>query len=60
MLNICDYKELTEIPADTVEYYKVEQAKGNKFGMFPYVPHVLSQGEVVIKGLEIIDWNQSE
>lgn len=57
LLKISDYKELTEIPADTIEYYKVEQAKGSKFGMFPYVPHVLSQGEVEIEDLEIINWN---
>lgn len=60
MMNTGDYKELTEIPADTIEYYKVEQEKGNKFGMFPYIPHVLSQGEVEIEGLEIINWNQVE
>lgn len=52
-----DYQELTEIPRDTVVYYEEENEKGNKFGMFPFIPHILSYGEVAISNAEIINWS---
>ncbi|MFJ7637873.1 MULTISPECIES: group-specific protein [unclassified Peribacillus] len=58
LLNIETYRELKEIPAASVEYYKTENEKGNRFGLFPYIPHLLSLGEVEINNVEIISWNQ--
>ena len=58
LLDTKDYQELTEIPIETVDYYKVESAKGKKFGMFSFVPHVLSYGEVSIANTEIINWSK--
>lgn len=55
-----DYTELKEIPSDTLEYYKMEKEKGSNFGLFPYIPHLLSLGEVDIKDIEIITWNRFE
>ena len=57
-LNIEDYTELKEIPSDTIEYYKAEKDKGKPFGLFPYIPHLLSLGEIDIKDVEIIIWNR--
>ncbi|SFC51356.1 hypothetical protein SAMN05443252_10438 [Bacillus sp. OV322] len=58
LLNIEDYKELTELPPAAFEYYKKESRKGNRFGLFPYIPHVLSLGEVDINNAEIITWKE--
>lgn len=59
-LNINAYQELKEIPTDTLNYYKTENEKGNKFGLFPFIPHILSLGEVEVKDSEIVAWNRFE
>lgn len=58
LLDTRDYQELTSIPKDTVDYYMEEHSKGNKFGIFPFIPHVLSYGEVSIANAEIINWSK--
>ena len=58
LLNIETYKELKEIPSALVEYYKIENEKGNRFGLFPNIPHLLSLGEVEINDVEIVTWNK--
>lgn len=58
LLDTKEYKELTEIPIDTVVYYEKENAKGNKFGMFPFIPHILSCGKVSISNVEIMSWSE--
>ncbi|MEH7335989.1 group-specific protein [Neobacillus drentensis] len=58
IVDIDDYKELTGLPSVTSEYYKDESRKGNRFGLFHYVPHLLSLGEVEIGNVEIITWNE--
>lgn len=58
ILNVETYQELKELPAASVEYYQLENEKGNKFGLFAYIPHVLSLGEVQINDVEIVYWNQ--
>lgn len=60
LLNIEMYKGLKEIPPTTVEYYKIENEKGNRFGLFSYIPHLLSLGDVKINDVEIISWNINE
>ncbi|WP_231566598.1 group-specific protein [Pontibacillus marinus] len=51
------YHELTSIPQDTVDYYKEESGKGNKFGMFQFIPHLFSYGEVDISNAEVVNWS---
>ena len=58
LLNIEEYKELKEIPSETKEYYKAEKENGKQFGLFPYIPHLLSHGEIDLKDVEIITWNR--
>lgn len=58
LLHIETYKELKELPSASLDYYKVENEKGNGFGLFAYIPHLLSLGEVQIKDVEIVSWNQ--
>lgn len=60
ILNVEEYRTLKDIPSDTVEYYRIEKEKGNRFGLFSHIPHLLSHGEVDINDVEIITWNQSE
>jgi hypothetical protein len=58
LLDIEDYKELIGLPSDTIEYYTVESGRGNRFGLFSYIPHLLSLGEVKIDNMEIITWDE--
>lgn len=60
VIDIEDYTEMKEIPSATIDYYTVEKEKGNRFGLYPYIPHLLSHGEVDINGVEIIMWNKPE
>lgn len=57
LIDIKMYEELYSIPADTIDYYEEEHRKGNRFGMFPFIPHILSLGEVDITNAEIINWS---
>lgn len=56
-LDIQTYQELDRIPPETVEYFKEEHQKGNKFGMFHFIPHVLSHGIVSISNAEKVNWS---
>ncbi|MFD1738691.1 group-specific protein [Bacillus salitolerans] len=60
ILNTDEYKELIELPRDTIEYYRVENEKGNRFGLFPYIPHILSLGKVNVEDVEVITWNENQ
>lgn len=53
-----EYEELIAIPNDTLNYYEEENKKGNSFGMFAFIPHILSLGEVDISDAEVINWNE--
>jgi len=59
LIDIKKYIELSSIPADTINYYEEEHRKGNRFGMFPFIPHILSLGEVDISNAEIINWSDN-
>ncbi|MFC3418054.1 group-specific protein [Salinicoccus hispanicus] len=59
ILKLDDYRELSQLPEDTKNYFIMESKKGNRFGMFHFVPHILSHGEVPIDNAEIISWNQN-
>lgn len=58
LLDMEDYREMTAIPPETVEYFAAEKDKGRPFGMFHFIPHLLSLGEVDVSGVEIITWNK--
>jgi len=58
-IDIEEYKEITELPIDTRNYYEEENKKGNRFGMFPFIPHILSLGEVSVLDAEVINWSES-
>lgn len=60
MIDIVDYIEMKEIPSATIEYYTIEKEKGNQFGLFPFIPHLLCLGEVDVNGVEIIKWNKPQ
>lgn len=52
------YKLLDSLPDDTRMYFKEEHMSGRKFGMFAYIPHLLSLGEVDISQAEVINWSE--
>jgi len=58
-IEIEEYEEITELPIDTLNYYGEENMKGNKFGMFPFIPHILSLGEVSVLDSEVINWSEN-
>ncbi|MEK4487039.1 group-specific protein [Psychrobacillus sp. FSL H8-0484] len=57
-IDIESFNELTHIPNDTVTYFEEEHKNGNNFGMFVYIPHILSLGEVSILDAKIINWSE--
>lgn len=50
------YKELTTLPSETKDYFDQKHNRGEPMGMFHYIPHILSLGEVDISNAEIIKW----
>ncbi|KGP91786.1 hypothetical protein N780_15510 [Pontibacillus chungwhensis BH030062] len=59
IINSSNYKELTTLPPATTEYFEEQHHKGEtRFGMFHYIPHILSLGEVNIANAEVIRWNK--
>ena len=58
IIDVEDYTEMKGMPSATIEYYTIEKEKGNPFGLYPFIPHLLSLGEVEINGVEIIKWNK--
>ncbi|MGG2028047.1 group-specific protein [Gottfriedia sp. S16(2024)] len=58
-IDIEEYEEITALPIDTRNYYEEENKKGNKFGMFPFIPHILSLGEVSVLEAEVINWSEN-
>ncbi|KAA0955794.1 group-specific protein [Sporosarcina sp. ANT_H38] len=57
IIDIEKFKELTKVPKDTVYYFEEEHKKGARFGLFAFIPHILSLGEVNISDAEIINWS---
>ncbi|MGG0175181.1 hypothetical protein [Gottfriedia acidiceleris] len=58
-IDIEEYEEITKLPIDTRNYYEEENKKGNKFGMFPFIPHILSLGEVSVLEAEVLNWSEN-
>ncbi|SFM47536.1 hypothetical protein SAMN04487943_1213 [Gracilibacillus orientalis] len=42
LLDMNNYEELSEIPLDTISYFKEKHKKGERFGIFQFIPHVFS------------------
>lgn len=51
------YRLLESLPEDTLAYFKKEHENGRAFGMFSYIPHLLSLGGVDISKAEVINWS---
>ncbi|MER2261297.1 MAG: group-specific protein [Psychrobacillus sp.] len=49
---------LNAIPEDTLTYFTEESKKGTNFGMFAYIPHVLSLGKIDISGVNYVNWSK--
>ncbi len=48
------YRELSEIPRKTVEYWEeVKREGGDRYLWFPFIPHILVMGTIPIEGLEV-------
>lgn len=57
MVDIRNYKMIDILPDDILAYYQEEHEKGRRFGMFAYIPHLLSLGEADISRAEVINWS---
>lgn len=51
------YRELTELPLQTLEWYQELRETGRRGGWFARVPHVLVNGPVSVAGLEPFAWS---
>ncbi|WP_088103410.1 group-specific protein [Halalkalibacter urbisdiaboli] len=56
LLDINKYEELSTVPSDAIAYYEEQHSKGNRFGMFQFIPHIFSLGKVNVSNAEIIRW----
>lgn len=57
IIDIISYQECSSLPSDTLAYFTVEHKKGVNFGMFAYIPHILSLGNINVKGVNKINWS---
>ncbi|SDH95101.1 hypothetical protein SAMN04487975_11051 [Planococcus glaciei] len=57
LIDIRKYKMLETLPEAALAYYKEENEQGRGFGMFAYIPHLLSLGEVDVAKVDIINWS---
>lgn len=56
-IDIISYQECSALPSDTLAYFTDEHKKGVNFGMFAYIPHILSLGNINVKGVNKINWS---
>ena len=57
IIDIISYQECSALPSDTLVYFTEEHKKGVNFGMFAYIPHILSLGNINVKGVNKINWS---
>lgn len=57
IIDIISYPECSVLPLDTLAYFTEEHKKGVNFGMFAHIPHILSLGNINIKGVNMINWS---
>jgi hypothetical protein len=59
MIESTNYKELTELPKEAIDYY-IEQIPARKpFGLYHFVPHIFIQGKIDVSNLSVINWSDS-
>ena len=55
------YKEVKEVPTEALSFYRAWKEGGAKSApAFGKIPHVFIRGEVLVDGLEVIDWCDSK
>lgn len=59
IIDLISYQECIALPSDTLAYFTDEHKKGVNFGMFAHIPHILSLGNVNVKGVNKINWNDA-
>jgi len=59
IIDIISYQECSALPSDTSAYFTDEHKKGVNFGMFAYIPHILSLGNINVKSVNKINWTVS-
>lgn len=52
-----NYKELQEVPLETIEYWKRVKEEGGKYLFFPYITHVMVEGIIDVSGFEQVQFN---
>lgn len=58
VINLSNYPACEELPSDTSDYFKEEHSKGVQFGMFAYIPHIISLGDINISNASVINWSE--
>lgn len=59
VIDVRKYEILDKLPEDALAYYKEENEQGRGFGMFAYIPHLLSHGEVDVSKVNVINWSSA-
>ena len=57
LIDITSYQECSALPLDTLAYFTEEHKKGVSFGMFAHIPHILSLGNINVRGVNKINWS---
>ncbi|UPW83858.1 group-specific protein [Lysinibacillus sp. Ag94] len=57
VIDIISYPECSALPSDALAYFTEQHKKGVNFGMFAHIPHILSLGNINIKGVNMINWS---
>ncbi|HEX6594206.1 MAG TPA: group-specific protein [Bacillota bacterium] len=55
-LHVKRYEDLSTLSQETMDFYEDVHRKSNRFGLFTFIPHLLSYGEVDISDVDIISW----
>ncbi|MFS0783125.1 group-specific protein [Bacillus sp. 1P06AnD] len=57
IIDIKSFQECSSLPSDTLAYFTEEHKKGVNFGMFAYIPHIVSLGTINVKGVNKVNWS---
>jgi hypothetical protein len=52
------YRELGELPSQTLEYFRETARRGERPFLFHLVPHVLVPDPIAIDGLGLVEWSE--
>lgn len=56
VLNERNYTELSEVPQETIDYWKRVQKEGGKFLFFPFITHVMVKGAIDVSNFELVQF----